>query len=502
MGYALDHMSESDRESIARNIFPAMSTTFTGKLGYGARCPFHVEGTTTEYSFYYNPRDDNAYCFSCQAHTDLIGLFNVLHGRDENDPDGFKEFFEKYAPSVLEKGFLPRQPSAPRQPVDWTPKQTQPAPETWVQRGERFVAKRAATLLETQYALDQLARWGITPETAKACRIGWVDERRFYHYQNWGLEPVLKPDGKPKKMYAPVGLVFPCYSGGVLRRIKIRADNPGEGELRYRAMEGGDASYGIWGRPESPFWIVVETERDAILCWQVLRRYGFGAMATGNASLPPDPHAHGILSRCECVVNALDNDHAGARASWGFSTQMEKFRWNEAYPHAIRWLVPGVVGKDVGDLPGAGIDVWEWLRRGLPSWVVAACLRHAEKWDRRTEAQRGDALADPQQDAPGDAGDDSPHAPRPVRIEWPAPSVLAAIPAPPGCGPWDYDTALMFSAQFGLQPEICGDELRMVYRTGYTRVDDEVDAVMAAINSDPRIADMLRQAARAQEVLA
>ncbi|MEG6505880.1 hypothetical protein [Nitratidesulfovibrio sp. 1201_IL3209] len=493
MGYAGKHLSPGQCESIARSLLTDMAPHPTGKVGYGARCPMHTEGTTSNYSFFYNPEDDCGHCHSCGNHIDLIGIFNLVNGRDEQDPDGFKEFCERYAPEILGKGGAPRQPAAPRKPVDWTPRQTPPAPETWVQRAERFVAKRAATLLDTPYALEQLARWGITPETARACRIGWVEEKRFYHYQNWGLEPVLKPDGRPRKIYAPVGLVFPCYSGGVLRRIKIRADNPGEGELRYRAMEGGDASYGIWGRADSPFWIVVETERDAILCWQELRRYGFGAMATGNASLAPDPHAHAILSRCECVVNALDNDHAGARASWGFATEMEKFRWSVAYPHSIRWLVPGVVGKDVGDLPGAGIDVWEWLRRGLPMWMVAACLRHAEKWDRRTEEQRGDAP--PETTAP-------PEAPAAVLLEWPSPDVLAAIPAPDGCGPWTYQHILASAAEFGLRPEVRGTEIRLAYREGYARKSDEVEFLLDLMQGDPRIADMLRGAARAQEVLA
>jgi len=498
MGYAGKHLSSGQCESIARSLLTDMAPHSSGNAGYGARCPMHAENTTSDYRFYYNPEDDCGYCFSCQGHTDLIGIFNLVNNRDENDPDGFKEFCERFAPNILlGKGGAPRKSPAPRKPVDWAPKQKTQVQESWIQRAERFVAKRAATLLSTPYALDQLARWGITRATAEKCRIGWVDERRFYHYQNWGLPPMQKKDGTPKKMYAPVGLVFPCYSGGVIRRIKIRADKPQEGELRYRAIEGGDASYGIWGRPDSPFWIVVETERDAILCWQELRRYGFGAMGTGNASLAPDPFAHDILSRCECVVNALDNDHAGARASWGFATEMEKFRWNVAYPHSIRWLVPAVIGKDVGDLPSAGLDVWEWLRRGLPSWMEESCLRYAEKWDRRTEEQRGNALDE--QEAVDEAHDDvepCPAAPASVLVEWPP---LTDIPD--GQARATYRDMLIIASEH-VQVRVQGDVVQPVHRPGAKPQSIELDFVAGMLEMQPELVQLLRDVAKKQEVAA
>ena len=136
---------------------------------------------------------------------------------------------------------------------------------------------------------------------------------------------------------------------------------------RYVALPGGEECYAIWGDPAWKIWVVVETERDAVLLWQELARYGIGAMGTGSAGKAPDPVSHTILSRADCIVNALDNDRAGAKASWKWIPD-HGFAWS-VYPHAVRWLVPSVIGKDVGDLPAAGIGVWEWIREGLPSYI-------------------------------------------------------------------------------------------------------------------------------------
>lgn len=506
MGYAGKHLSPGQCETIARSLLKDMAQHSSGIVGFGARCPMHTETTTSNYSFFYNPESDIAHCRSCGESTDLIGLYCIVNGMDENDPDGFKEFCERYAPEILGKGDGPRQPAAPRKRLDWTPRQEPPVSETWLERAERFVAKRAAILQATPYALEQLARWGITPETAAKLRIGWVEKHKYYWYQNWGLPKQYwdEEQKKPKKMSVHVGLVFPCYSGGRLRRIKCRLDKPIKrpdgSELRYKAIDGGESCYDICGRPDSPFWIVVETERDSKLCWQELRRYGFGAMATGSAALAPDPRAHAILSRCEGVVNALDNDHAGARASWGFGADPERFRWAEAYPHSVRWLVPGVVGKDVGDLPGAGIDVWEWLRRGLPSWMVTACLRHAEKWDRRTEAQRDgapDATPDASPEAAHEAAPDAQQAvPAWVLLEWPSPNVL------PERLRATYADMLSIAAERGVQVRVQGDTVEPVHRPGHAAQYDELDFVRGMLEMQPEVVAMLRDFARAQEVQA
>lgn len=374
MGAALNQLTVGEREDIARELLTdALPQLVHGRVS--SHCPFHTERTPGG-AFFYDPADDVGFCHSCGQGSDLVGIYNALQGNDPDDPQGFRDFFERFAPGRAgERG----QRAERIQRTAWQPRRVEPSPALWARKAEEFVAKRAATLLETPEAIAALHRWGITPETARLCRIGWVSEERFYKYSAWGLPFDTNDKGRERCIYAPVGLVFPCYQRGELVRVKIRVHKPADNQPNYRAINGGPANYGVWGRPESTrVWIVVETERDAILCWQELRHYGIGAMSTGSASIAPDEYAHTLLSRADCIVNALDNDHAGRKKSWSFVGGDHRFAWSQ-YPHAVRWLVPACIGKDVGDLPAAGVGVWDWLRIGLPPHIREACERNAER---------------------------------------------------------------------------------------------------------------------------
>lgn len=471
MGAAADILSAGQREAIAREILVgALPNMVGGKVS--SHCPLHDERTKGG-AFFYDPEEDVAFCHSCGQSQDLIGLWLISRGMDPADPQGFREFFERFAPGRLGEGRREHKPRE-RARVVWTPRVMEPCPDLWRQQAMAMVEKYAQRLQQDAEALDRLAQWGVTPETAKACQIGWLHEDRYFKFTTWGLPYEENAKGNERCIRAPKGFVFPCFAGGLLRRIKVRADEPNEHGDRYAALAGGEEMYGIWGKPEQcRMWIIVETERDAMFCWQELRRYGIGAMSPGSASKAPDSYAHSILARADVIINALDNDQAGAKKSWSYIPDDPRFCWDTAYPHAVRWLVPSCIGKDVGDLPRAGVKVWDWLRRGLPVHVLRACERNAQRHDRALEQIVR-------------------------RVEWPSPDVLAAIPAPEGCGPWDYDYVLTIAAQFGLQPEVGGNEVRLVYRDGYAQQSDEIEDVMYAMNHDPRIGQMLRDAARAQ----
>jgi len=374
MGLAQNHFSSGELESMARAMLTDCRPGFKANYGIHAPCPAHRE---TEPSFYYNPETDSGYCFGCAWSGDIIAMFNVLHGRDEQDSEGFREFFERFAPNALTGGGKRQQ--AVRGPRSWEPRSAGPRPELWMQKAGEFVAKRAADLQADSAALDMLAEWGITAETAALCRIGWVPENRFYKFTAWGLPYAENEKGRERCLYAPQGFVFPCYQRGELVRIKIRAHAPAEGEERYRALQGGGNGYGVWGDPAWRVWVIVETERDAMLLWQELKNYQIGAMATGAATNVPDAYAHRVLASADCIVNALDNDAAGARRSWSFVYDESAFRWSGTYPHCLRWLVPSCVGKDVGDLVRAGVDVWSWLQAGLPPHILQACEAAAQR---------------------------------------------------------------------------------------------------------------------------
>lgn len=375
MGKALQVMNAIERENIAREILTEPLTQLVhGRVS--SHCPFHVERTAGG-AFFYDAEEDLGYCHSCNESSDLIGLYCVTHGYEADSKEGFKEFFDRYAPDKLKA--LEGAPRAPRQePKAWEARQIEAVPTRWADKASEFVTKCAAALQENETALAQLRRWGIGSDTAKFCRIGFCDRDRFFKYTAWGLPYAKNGNGRERCIFAPEGLVFPCYQQGVLQRIKIRVDQPKENTPKYRALEGGSTVYGVWGNPAFRVWIVVETERDAIYCWQELRRYGIGAMASGSASIAPDSYAHALLCRAECVINAMDNDQAGAKRSWGFQENDRTFYFSQ-YASAVRWLVPSCMGKDVGDVPSTGADLWRMLREALPSHIRAYCESYQER---------------------------------------------------------------------------------------------------------------------------
>lgn len=387
MGFAINFLSTSERERIAQELLSQVQPAAPGRR-FTAACPFHSEKTPGG-AFWYAPELDSFRCYSCDAHGDLIDIFCAVNGYDEGSSEGFKAFLERFAPDQLGKGRreTSRRPSAVR---SWEPWRPEPSPELWREKAAAFVSACTKELFEHPETLAMLSRWGITADTAAKVGLGWNFKQRFYPYSKWGLPYAENKNGRERHIYAPEGLVVPCYQrdengNRVLKRIKIRCSNVEEVEKtrrRYRALDGGEPCYGIWGLPSWKIWVIVETERDAVLLWQELNKFEIGAMGTGSATNAPDPQAHAILSAADCIVNALDNDHAGHSKSWKWN-QDARFAWTE-YPHALRWLVPSVIGKDVGDLPGAGIGVWEWLREGLP----ASVLRDAERNARRPRQSR------------------------------------------------------------------------------------------------------------------
>ena len=221
-----------------------------------------------------------------------------MNGYGEGDPEGFKAFFELYCPDALKGGKQGERPirkvSVPRK---WEPRAKEPSPALWREKAREFVEKRNAEMLRNAEGLALLERWGITAKTAETVMLGWNPKDAFYPVTKWGLPYAENDKGRERCVWIPAGLVIPCFQRdaagkSVLKRIKVRVSDPELAKTRkYVHVTGGEPCYGVWGRPEWRIWVVVETERDAVLLWQELGKYGIGAMGTGSASNQPDPYA-------------------------------------------------------------------------------------------------------------------------------------------------------------------------------------------------------------------
>lgn len=364
MGAALTWLGPSGCRAVAESILQQIDTRRSSGVEIWAACPWHEESSVGG-AFSYNPDKDSACCLSCGEGGDIIAVWGALQGLD--DAAAFREFRERFAPGAT----LDIPHRAPERPA-WSPVAADPSPDLWQERASEFCAHSVERLQGNASALTQLEAWGITPDVAKICQIGWNDADKSVPREAWGL-PELIQAGKVKKVWLPMGLTFPMIQHGRVVKIKIRRDNESikkSGfDLRYWEVPGSTKIFHRYGRQDARVWAIVETERDAAMIWSRVRDLGIGCMSTGGASKRPDADSAAMLSRAELVLNALDNDHAGAQATARF--------WEREFPQAKRWPTPPSAGKDAGEAVGS-LDIREWITAGLPSHVLRS-LERAKK---------------------------------------------------------------------------------------------------------------------------
>lgn len=260
-------------------------------------------------------------------------------------------------------------------PADFTPSRTkgcnplfQPVQHSspaalWQEKAGKFVTWAQENLKSNKFTLTWLADRGITAVAAEQAKLGWnpgEDGKDIYRARKaWGLQEILKDDGKPRALWIPRGLVIPycpppagvaqSAGGGVIQRIRIRRP---EGEPRYYVVPGSAMPVMIIGRDRRAF-VVVESELDAIACAAACPLAG--AIALGSVSAKPDAATFAILKGALQILNALDYDRAGAKAmEW----------WTDQFDKCDRWPTPQ--GKDPGEAYALGIDLNSWIEEGLP----------------------------------------------------------------------------------------------------------------------------------------
>jgi DNA primase len=202
-------------------------------------------------------------------------------------------------------------------------------------------------------------RRGLSEAIIKKYRLGLVPTGRYECHEQWGLDPVLKDNGTPKKIWIPRGLTIPLCQDGNILRIRIRRpkmDLKSMGGPRYYLLRGSDTRAIVLGQNRDAF-VVVESEVDAILLFQEAGDL-IGVIALGNAQARPDIEAMEALRQSKLILVALDGDDAGAKEAWGW--------WLNHFPQARRW--PPIEGKDPGDMVVAGIDLRAWIKAGLDEY--------------------------------------------------------------------------------------------------------------------------------------
>ncbi|MBM4289455.1 MAG: hypothetical protein FJ135_15150, partial [Deltaproteobacteria bacterium] len=237
----------------------------------------------------------------------------------------------------------------------WEPRATAAPGDLWQAKARKLVEGAVYNLWSSfgKPMLDFLTEQrGLTETTIKKFSLGFLPLDRWEAAPDWGLEEILRDNGKPKKLWFPRGLAIPLCDGDQVLRVRIRRPKS-DGDPRYYLLRGSDTRAMVLGTDRSVS-ILVESELDALILYQEAGDL-VNVVALGNAQTRPDQHTADLLNRNSLILMALDDDHAGA-------AECQQW-WKGQYPQARRW--PPVSGKDPGDMMAARVNIRTWVEAAL-----------------------------------------------------------------------------------------------------------------------------------------
>lgn len=290
------------------------------------------------------------WCRVCDKKGDAIQFLMDFQGMT------FKE-----AAGVVGKPLSLARNNAPRK-IKQIPPKPEPPSDMWVGRVTRLVEDAHGNLLKNR---DKI-RWlknerGISLDTVKRHHLGWLSKDHYRTRVNWSLKEDIKPNGKPKKLFIPSGLIIP-YLVEKPVRIRVRRDNPGEWG-RYYILPGSSSEPMVifpQGDAVTNPMIIVESELDAILLSQELKS-PYSIIALGFAQAKPHDELVLALHCAPYIIVCLDADIAGNKATR---------YWCETYQNAVWFPMLLAHGKDPTEAYLNGLD--------LNLWLEAACMAVTE----------------------------------------------------------------------------------------------------------------------------
>lgn len=343
----LSEFLEADSHTVTRRT-AAESSTHCPWCGDGGKGP-----ESDRFRLYVN--EDRYWCRQCGKSGDAIQF--LIDSRKMTFPEAAAMVGKTLSPLTgKSRSSTPRKAtSAPTEPAKVQPPQ-------WRERAAAGIQRAHDNLMKNPEALNWLRlERGITRETAERFKLGWLEKNHFFQKSEFGLPA----DGK--KLVVPSGLIIPWQD----KRIRVRRSNDEEAEKygRYYVLPGSDSEPMTIGTPSDTTAIIVESELDAILLAQEIRRPVF-IVALGSAQVKPGPELLERLAECPAILVALDNDAAGAKASpW----------WAENVPGARRTLTPSRYGKDFGEAFLNGLDLNAWLSAAMTIYAPTTTTETADE---------------------------------------------------------------------------------------------------------------------------
>ena len=259
------------------------------------------------------------------------------------------------------------EPSAVAKKRQFTAAEQKTTDPTWQERAERFITWSHEALRENADVLTWLADVrGISSQTVKDLRLGYnAGEKGKDIYRPraaWALPESLRDDGKPKKLWLPVGITIPWYTDAAPARIRIRRP---DGEPRYYVVPGSSGTPMSLDATPHRAWktiIVVESELDGIMLHSQAGHLA-AYLPMGSSHTKPDAAVIGKLLELQRgkgqavqIKIALDNDEPGQKgAQW----------WIDTFGATLHPVPAGY--KDPGEAFQGGVDMVAWVESALPA---------------------------------------------------------------------------------------------------------------------------------------
>lgn len=337
---------------------------------YSSPCP--KCGGKDRFTFWLE--SDTFFCRGCESRGNLVKFFMQIDGLSEQD--ALREYFicqgksrsdaEAAAAATIKKSQgepTARTKHAARKTEKRSPAGKDVNAELWRQKAGALVEWAHENLLKNSAVLSWLeSDRGLTLDTVKRCKLGWNPSALFRERKDWGIPDELNKNGRPKKVWIPVGLVIPGYnSAGNLTRIKIRQPDdqrPADNDTwkRYAELSGSQREFVYFGENRQTF-IVVESELDAILIDQEAGDL-ITSVSTGSAANKADNDADlKTLSSARLILVSLDSDEAGEKVAVKY--------WRRQFKNSRLWLLPDEYGKDHTEAAKNGLPLRAWIEIGL-----------------------------------------------------------------------------------------------------------------------------------------
>lgn len=371
------------QQLISSDGFKKMGASAERGVEYHGPCP----GCGGRDRFHVWPEQGKAgsfWCRQCGKGGDAIEYYRLFEGlsykeacaRVGVDP---KEFDKHAAPTNSKNG----------RRTGFVPTTTDQVQGDWATRSKKFADNCHLQLLENSEQLAWLAARGIDRDQVVRYRLGWNQKDTWRQREAWGLDTIKKPDGHPKKLWLPAGLVIPLMENSEVTRLRIRRP---EGKPKYYVIPGSSREPMVTRRQASGY-VVVEAELDAI-CLDGVGGDLVGIVAVGNSTAKPTAAIWPDLTAAVHVAVALDSDQpqfnelTGRHESPGAAASTW---WTSHLAHAKR--LPVVGGKDPGEAFQAGEDLRAWLLAGLPPRFRLEAERAAGKLADKNQVAKKDQVS-------------------------------------------------------------------------------------------------------------